>query len=97
MDLQFYGKWDAHELNSKSTSFIPTTSSLDLLCDGKISTTTKCAPHQAENDISWEAPGNRSTAKAIYAVDKTHPRNKESYSGRHIEPPYKSDGTPKKT
>lgn len=96
LDLQFYGKWDAHELNSKSTSFIPTTSSLDLLCDGKISTTTKCAHTQTENDISWEAPGNRSTAKAIYAVDKTHPRNKESFSGRHIEPPYKSDGTPKK-
>lgn len=93
--LNFYGKWDAHELNTKSTSFIPTTSSLDLLCDGKISTTVKCAHSQTESGLSFESPGNSSTAKAFYAVDKTHPRYKESYSGRHIEPPYNLDGTPK--
>lgn len=94
-NLDFYGKWDAHEINTKSTTFIPTTSSLDLLCDGKISTTTKCIHSQTESGLSWESPGNRSTAKAFYAVDKTHPRYAEDYSGRHIEPPYNLDGTPK--
>lgn len=95
LNLNFYGKWATHELNSKSTSFIPTTSSLDLLCDGKPSTTSSCANTQTENGLSWESPGNRSTAKAMYAVDKTHPRYSEETSGRHIEPPYNKDGSPK--
>ena len=95
LNLNFYGKWSSHELNSKSTSFIPTTSSLDLLCDGKPSTTTSCAHTQTETGLSWESPGNRSTGKAMYAVDKTHPRYGEESSGKHIEPPYNKDGSPK--
>ena len=94
LSLKFYGKWTDQVLNQKNSTFIPTTSALDLLCNGQISTSQNCAFNAKESDILWESPQKNSTAKAIYAVDKTHPRHSEENSGRHIEAPYKSDGSP---
>lgn len=80
-------KWDSDELKEGSSTFIPTTSALDLKCDGKLSVLTDCVRKQTESGLKWENPGSRSTGSSIYAVDATHPRSSEKMSGRHIEFP----------
>lgn len=82
--VDIYGKWDAHEIHTKEATFIPTTSSLDLLCDGALSVNKDCMQTQTTAGISWENPGSRTSAKAIYAVDETHPGSVAANSGRHV-------------
>lgn len=80
-------KWDADLLKEGSSTFIPTTSALDLKCNGKLSVLTDCIRKQTESGLNWENPGDRSTGSSMYAVDKSHPRSNEKMSGRHIEFP----------
>jgi hypothetical protein len=80
-------KWDDDVLKENASTFIPTTSALDLKCNGKLSVETDCLHKQTESGINWENPGDKSSAKSIYAVDATHPRANEKMSGRHIEFP----------
>lgn len=83
-EWRFYGKWAAREKQQDSATFIPTTSSLDLKCGGGLSVNNDCAFTQNSSGMDWENPGNRSTAKAIYAVDPSHPNSKNANSGRHV-------------
>lgn len=82
--LRFYGKWDDHTQQRSSTTFIPTTSSLDWQCDGDLSVRSECAFTQTSHGVEWENPGDRSTANALYAVDPSHPGSKRPNSGRHV-------------
>lgn len=79
--------WEKNELSQESSTFIPTTSALDLKCDNDLSVRKKCVETQTEKSLSWEAPGKVTSARAIYAVDNLHPRAKENISGKHIEAP----------
>ena len=90
MPLKSY--WNDDTLYQASSTFIPTVSAMDLKCEGDLAIRKGCAHSQASTSISFEAPGTRSTAKAIYAVDSSHPRYSEAMSGRHIESPVDSKG-----
>lgn len=82
--------WDHDNLYQESSTFIPTVSAMDLLCDGDLAIRKNCAHSQKSSGINFEKPGNISTGSVIFAVDPTHPRYKEQISGRHIESPMKS-------
>jgi len=84
--------WDDDTLYQASSTFIPTVSAMDLKCDGDLAIRKSCAHSQGSSGMPFETPGSRSSAKAIYAVDSTHPRYSESMSGRHIELPTDSKG-----
>ena len=88
--------WDDDTLYQASSTFIPTVSAMDLKCDGDLAIRKDCAHSQGSSGISFESIGNRSTAKAAYAVDPSHPRYNESISGRHIESPSKGGSIDKK-
>lgn len=79
--------WNDDSLYQASSTFIPTVSAMDLKCDGDLAIRKSCAHSQGSSGMPFETPGSRSSAKAIYAVDPTHPRYSESMSGRHIELP----------
>ena len=81
--------WNKDTLIQKNSTFIPTGSAMDLLCDGELSMRTDCAFSQTSKSFPFTKPGTRSSANAVYAVDPTHPRYNESISGRHIELPAK--------
>lgn len=89
MSLSFYGKWDEDSLYQKNSTFIPTVSAMDMQCNGDLAIKSDCAFSQNSSGFAFENPGVKSSAKAAYAVDPTHPRYNESISGRHIESPVK--------
>lgn len=80
-------EWSHDTLYQANSTFIPTASAMDLQCDGDLAIRNTCSFTQSSKDFPFENPKDRSTAKAVYAVDPTHPRYSESISGRHIEPP----------
>ena len=84
--------WNEDTLYQANSTFIPTVSAMDLKCDGELAIRKDCAHSQGSSGLSFENTGARSTAKAAYAVDPTHPRYSESISGRHIESPVKGNG-----
>jgi hypothetical protein len=83
--------WDKDELLQKNSTFIPTASAMDLKCSGNLAIRENCAFRQNSQDFPFTKPGSRSSADAVYAVDPSHPRYKESISGRHIELPESVD------
>lgn len=92
LKLKIFTQWEADTLIHPSSTFIPTTSAMDLLCGGDISIRNGCAFTEKYSDVNFENPGDRSNATATYAVDPTHPRYNEPISGRHIEMAYQPDG-----
>ena len=82
--------WDHDNLYQESSTFIPTVSAMDLICDGDLAIRKNCAHSQKSSGINFEKPGSISTGSAIFAVDPTHPRYGEATSGRHIESPMKN-------
>lgn len=85
--VPFSTGWDEDALIQKNSTFIPTTSAMDLKCSGISSITEPCAFYQNYSGFPFTNPGAKSSANAVYAVDATHPRYKEPISGRHIELP----------
>ena len=83
--------WDEDSLMQKNSTFIPTASAMDMNCNGKLAMTDNCAFTQSQSGFPFANPGSKSSANAVYAVDATHPRYKESISGRHIELPENKD------
>ena len=79
--------WDKDKILQKNSTFIPTASAMDLKCSGNLAMRENCAFKQNSQDFPFTKPGSRSSADAVYAVDPSHPRYKESISGRHIELP----------
>ena len=79
--------WDDDQLNQKNSTFIPTASAMDMVCDGKLAIREQCAFSQNSDGFPFTNPEDRSSANAVYAVDPTHPRYNEATSGRHIELP----------
>jgi len=79
--------WDEDSLMQKNSTFIPTASAMDLNCNGTLAMKDNCAFTQSHSGFPFMQPGTKSSADAVYAVDATHPRYKESISGRHIELP----------
>ena len=96
-NLPLKSYWNDDTLYQASSTFIPTVSAMDLKCDGELAIRKSCAHSQASTGLAFEKPESRSSAKAIYAVDPSHPRYSESMSGRHIESPTKVDGSVDKT
>ena len=90
--LNFDNVWEADTLYQANSTFIPTTSAMDLQCDGDLSIRSDCAATQSHKNFPFENPGAQSSAKSVYAVDPTHPRYGEPISGRHIESPVDSKG-----
>lgn len=84
--------WDDDTLMQASSTFIPTTSALDLRCENDLSMKKLCAFSSTYRDIPSEKSGNHNSAIARYAVDPSHPRYMEDISGRHIELPVHSSG-----
>lgn len=93
IEMDINTKWNADSLIQKNSTFIPTVSALDLNCSGELAMRKDCAFTMSSNGFPFENPGDRSSAKAVYAVDQTHPRYDEAISGRHIEMPAKDNGT----
>ena len=91
--LEFTNAWEEDTLYQAFSTFIPTASAIDLQCNGELSIRSNCASSATHEGFPFENPGKRSTAKAVYAVDPTHPRYGEPISGRHIESPVKKDGS----
>ena len=85
--LSISSSWDEDSLIQKNSTFIPTTSAMDLKCSGINSITEPCAFYQNYSGFPFTNPGAKSSANAVYAVDATHPRYNEPISGRHIELP----------
>jgi hypothetical protein len=85
--VSFSTGWDENSLIQKNSTFIPTTSAMDLKCNGISSITEPCAFYQNYSGFPFTNPGAKSSANAVYAVDATHPRYNEPISGRHIELP----------
>ncbi|MCQ2098137.1 MAG: hypothetical protein MJY87_09400 [Fibrobacter sp.] len=81
------GSWEKDTLYQASSTFIPTTSAMDMLCGGDLSIGAPCAFRESYSGFPFENAKDRSTADAAYAVDPTHPRFAEPISGRHIELP----------
>ena len=92
IDVELNTEWETDKLNQAVSTFIPTASALDLKCNGELSMRSDCAHTITDKDMKFENPEGRSTAKAAYGIDPTHPRYGEAISGRHIESPIK-DGT----
>lgn len=91
--LNFTNSWEADTLYQESSTFIPTASAMDLQCNGDLAMRSDCAFSKSYSGFPFENPGKNSTAKAVYAVDATHPRFNEATSGRHIEAAVRSDGS----
>ena len=91
--LTFRSKWLVDTLMAPSSTFIPTVSAMDLKCDGDLAVRKECAYSISAAGFPFEAPGNRSSADKVYAVDPTHPRYASAISGRHIEPAVHKDGS----
>lgn len=91
--IKFTNAWEEDTLYQGFSTFIPTASAMDLQCGGDLSIRSNCAASTTYEGFPFENPGNRSTAKAVYAVDPTHPRYSEPISGRHIESPVNKDGS----
>lgn len=91
--LNFTNSWEADSLYQGNSTFIPTASAMDLQCSGDLAMRSDCAFSKSYSRFPFEKPGKNSTAKAVYAVDATHPRFDEATSGRHIESPVRSDGS----
>lgn len=91
MPITLNTQWDADKLYQESSTFIPTVSAMDFKCDGDLAIRKNCAHSLTASQVSFEKPGSQSSATSIYAVDPTHPRYRESISGRHIESPVKDD------
>ena len=91
--MTFHSKWLADTLIAPSSTFIPTTSAMDMKCDGELSIRKDCARTASAQGFPFENPGNRSSADKVYAVDPTHPRYASEMSGRHIEPAFHKDGS----
>ena len=87
LELDVSTKWDDDTLMQKNSAFIPTVSAMDMNCGGNLAIRGSCAFTQNSSGFPFENPGVRSSAKAAYAVDPTHPRYDESISGRHVELP----------
>ena len=87
LSVELSTAWDENVFNQGKSTFIPTASAMDMKCNGSIAINQPCAFHQNSDGFPFTNPGNRSTAKAAYAVDPTHPRYGEAMSGRHIELP----------
>ena len=85
--ISFSTGWDEDALIEKSSTFIPTTSAMDMKCNGTLSITDACSFYQNYSEFPFTNPGANSSANAVYAVDATHPRYNETISGRHIELP----------
>lgn len=90
--LSLFASWDADTLYQGWSTFIPTTSAMDLQCGGDLSMKNRCAFTAKYTDVDFEKPRDKSFATAAYAVDPTHPRFSELVSGRHVEMPVQSDG-----
>lgn len=90
--IHFDNVWEADTLYQANSTFIPTASAIDLQCDGELAIRTECASTKSHKGFPFEKPGSQSTAKAVYAVDPTHPRFDEPISGRHIESPVDGKG-----
>lgn len=86
-NLPMKSYWNDDTLYQASSTFIPTVSAMDLKCGGDLAIRKECAHTQGSSGLAFEKPETRSTARAIYAVDPSHPRYSESMSGRHIETP----------
>lgn len=84
--------WEDDTLFQKNSTFIPTVSAMDLYCNNDFSIRRNCAFTEKYTDVSFENPGARSSATAMFAVDPTHPRFHEPTNGRHIELPVHSSG-----
>lgn len=84
--------WDEDTLMQANSTFIPTTSALDLRCENDFSMRKHCAFSSTYSDVFSENSGDKNSAISRYAVDVSHPRYKESISGRHIELPVHSSG-----
>ncbi len=91
--INFDNVWEEDTLYQASSTFIPTASAIDLQCNGDLAIRSECAFNTSYAGFPFENPGKRSTAKAVYAVDETHPRYNEPISGRHIESPVNKDGS----
>lgn len=91
--IYFDNVWDSDTLYQAYSTFIPTASAIDLQCDGDLAIRSECAFTVSQANFPFENPGKHSTAKAVYAVDETHPRFGEPISGRHIESPVNKDGS----
>ena len=85
--FSFTTGWDEDALIQKNSTFIPTTSAMDMKCNGILSITEACSFYQNYSGFPFTNPGVMSSANAVYAVDATHPRYNEVISGRHIELP----------
>lgn len=83
-------KWEGNNLYQTSSTFIPTASAMDLKCNNDLAIRSNCAHSVNSINFPFENPGTQSSAKAVYAVDPTHPRYAEPISGRHIESPIKN-------
>ncbi|PWJ62777.1 MULTISPECIES: hypothetical protein [unclassified Fibrobacter] len=86
-NVSLTGSWDKDTLYQANSTFIPTTSAMDMLCGGELSIGVPCSFKESHVGFPFENPKGRSTADAAYAVDPTHPRYNEAISGRHIELP----------
>ncbi len=91
LDIDISTAWGADELTQDRSTFIPTASAMDLMCNGDLAIRSECGFLQGSAGFPFENPGNRSTASATYAVDPTHPRYNEAISGRHIEMPFENE------
>ena len=87
LSMSLKGSWDKDTLYQESSTFIPTTSAMDMLCGSNLSISVPCSFKESHVGFPFENPEGRSTADAVYAVDPTHPRYNEPISGRHIEMP----------
>ena len=87
-DIDINTSWVEDTLLQKQSTFIPTASAMDMMCNGDLAIRSNCGSSQSYNGFPFENPGNRSTASAAFAVDATHPRFNEAISGRHIEMPF---------
>lgn len=85
--------WDEDSLVLAHSTFIPTASAMDLNCNGNLAMREQCAYSVSASGFPFEAPGKKTSADKVYAVDPTHPRYAEAMSGRHIESPVNSDGS----
>lgn len=86
-------KWNEDTLLQESSTFIPTTSAMDLQCNGDLAIRSNCAFTQSSVGFPFGKSGSWTTANATYAVDPTHPRYNEPISGRHVEMALKGDGS----
>jgi len=86
--IDLHTSWENDVLIQDRSTFIPTVSAMDMMCNGDLAIRSDCAFKQSSAGFPFEKPGDRSTASAAFAVDPTHPRYAEAISGRHVEMPF---------